>query len=270
MEILFRLCYTLPLMSVNAVKYPCLSEMLQRHYQKGRWANLKDLENYPRLASLKLEGGNLLIHVAVCCNQLEIVKCLAENGADINDFDQNYETPLILATKAKYTDIMAWLLKNGASTSFSDNQKNGPLHFAAEHIDVLATQLLVENYADVNQQNSRGNTPLHIAVWESSASQVDFLLSNGADSNLQNKDGNTPLHIAAAIGRLDIVKNLYQRGAKAGTLNKCEFSASDIALCNSHYSCYDYLEKQLKTKTIPILLEVPERVYSPPPEITHS
>lgn len=261
-------------MSIAPFKYPCLSEILCKHLQNGQWDNLKDLKNYPdllqKINSTKLWDGGSLIHTAVRCNQLETVKILAENGADINDFDQNFETPLILATKANYINIMAYLLKNGASTSFSDDQKNGPLHFAAEHIDLLATQLLVENYADVNQQNSRGNTPLHIAVWESNASLVDFLLSKGADSNLQNKDGNTPLHLAAAIGRLDIVKKLCQGGAKAGTLNKFEFSASDIAFCNSHYSCYEYLEKQLNTKTIPASLEVPERVYSPPPEITHS
>ena len=61
-------------------------------------------------------NGNAPLHYAVRNNDLKVVKCLVENGADINiarDIDE-CETPLDLAEEAKLPEIVKYLKSHGA------------------------------------------------------------------------------------------------------------------------------------------------------------
>ncbi len=68
----------------------------------------KDFKNFCKRA-----GGAWLI-TAIQHNNLEIVKFLVENGANINTTNEKFETPLTIASRTGNESIVNYLLDNGA------------------------------------------------------------------------------------------------------------------------------------------------------------
>lgn len=64
--------------------------------------------------------------------KLELVKFFISNGVSISQFDNNNVTPLHLACKFQYADIVETLLKNGADPNAKDSQGMIPLHYATQ------------------------------------------------------------------------------------------------------------------------------------------
>jgi ankyrin repeat protein len=57
------------------------------------------------------------IHEAALAGDVELVKLLIENGADVDDRDVQGYTPLLLAIQAGHTDIAKVLIANGADVN---------------------------------------------------------------------------------------------------------------------------------------------------------
>ena len=70
---------------------------------------------------------------------------------------------LIEAAKRGDLDEVKRLIENGADVNIKDNDGDTPLHYAASggHLDVV--KFLVENGADVNAKDKYGRTPLDVA-----------------------------------------------------------------------------------------------------------
>ena len=60
-----------------------------------------------------------------------IVQLLLEHGADVNAEDNNYSTPLHLATSLE-PEIVQLLLQHGADTNALDQSHRTPLHLAMQ------------------------------------------------------------------------------------------------------------------------------------------
>lgn len=57
------------------------------------------------------------LHEAAFAGDVELVKLLVENGADVDDRDVQGVTPLILAIQAGHSDIARVLIANGADVN---------------------------------------------------------------------------------------------------------------------------------------------------------
>ena len=146
------------------------------------------------------------------------VRCLVENGADINAADRQGIAPVMLAHGAN----LKYLLELGACAKVFDRNGKTAAMYHAMQFDELA--LLKEYGADlqtrdfegndilmsvpaeygtirelvtrfglpVNGRNNRGETILHRAVRKPDGALVKFLIRHGADPYAENEDGDTP------------------------------------------------------------------------------
>ncbi len=68
----------------------------------------------------------------------DLVKALLDKGARLNVHDENGDTPLLLATKARYHQTIMFLLDKGANPNDVDKSKLSSLHYAAKDGDTAA------------------------------------------------------------------------------------------------------------------------------------
>lgn len=70
------------------------------------------------------------IHGAAFKGHLEIVKLLVESGAKLDVPDKNHTTPLMYATLFKHTEVAKYLYENGADPLHQDITGNSALSYA--------------------------------------------------------------------------------------------------------------------------------------------
>ena len=137
-----------------------------------------------------------------------------KNGTDVNVTFPNGDTPLHIAVKKGYEEMVKILLKKENIDVNKANKKgNTPLHIALKkRLYYIANSLIAEGKdIDINIANVKGNTPLHIAINGQYVKMIETLLDKGADVNKANFEGNTPLHIAVNISD-NITNSLLAKG----------------------------------------------------------
>ncbi len=154
---------------------------------------------------------------AVMSNNLDEVKQLIANGADVNEktpivgSGNDGQTPLLVACFNGFTDIVTELLNAGANPKIVDYLlKATPLHKAAYagHPDPLQI-LLDQGQVEVNAQGPyNGYTALHDSVWHGHKEAMEVLLESGVRTDLKGHDGKTPLDLATALGYTELAEIL--------------------------------------------------------------
>lgn len=128
------------------------------------------------------------LHQAAVNGDLDRVKALVGQGADVNSLNRMQMTPLVIAARSNHTAVCKYLADNGA---------------------------------DLNVRDHRGMTALLHAVNRNNRELVAFLLKKGADVNITNERGENALSLAKKkrdtggnTETLEIVGFLVKHGAK--------------------------------------------------------
>jgi ankyrin repeat protein len=80
--------------------------------------------------------GNTALFFAVRINNIDIIKYLIENGADLNAKNEDYESVLHYAAyKKNNLETIKYLIENGADTNILDYSGRTPLSCAIEISD---------------------------------------------------------------------------------------------------------------------------------------
>ncbi|WP_339041993.1 ankyrin repeat domain-containing protein [Spiroplasma endosymbiont of Apeira syringaria] len=145
---------------------------------------------------------NELLIETVEVGDLEALKVLLENGADVNYEDQDGNTSLMLAAESGFLEVVKVLLENGADVNY-ESQKNG-------------------------------NRPLMLATRRGNFEIVKHLIDNGADISYKDCDGNTPLMFAAENGRIEIFNILLLYKAHVYHKNQGGFTALTCSIKNKN------------------------------------
>jgi ankyrin repeat protein len=125
-------------------------------------------------------------------------------------------TPLMYAAHAGNLEVIKLLLANGADVNARNSVNGSALMLAAQMGDTRAVKLLLEKGASAIVRNDFGYTALMYAASSESNDPelIRALLAKGAEINGKAKDSETALKLAGRKGRTDIVRLLEKAGAK--------------------------------------------------------
>lgn len=127
------------------------------------------------------DRGETALHESLECGALNTAVLLMPH-TPIGLTSRYGETPLHIASRKNYADIVAKLLKHGENPSIQDAGGNTPLHLASargfhETVSLLVTSPL----AQLERSNNDDLTALQVAAESGFVNAVKLLLKAGAD-----------------------------------------------------------------------------------------
>lgn len=136
----------------------------------------------------------------------EKVRHFIESGADVNYSDKQYRnTPLHNATHFGQVEIVKILLAQGADVDVKDNRGDTPLLMAVDEGHTETAIMLINNGADINMTGSHGGNPIHVAVAYGFVGIVKNLVEKGANLHVRDRRGKTPYDLAEQSGNMEIM-----------------------------------------------------------------
>lgn len=192
----------------------------------ARAENLREIET-TLLADDERRAGIVkaqTLMAAVVVNDLDGVKRALAAGANVNEVSpmlggpNDGHTPLLVAAREGYTEIVKVLLQAGADPRRVDGLiKATPGHKAGYRGRPEIAYLLTQYRLELDAQGPyNGYTALHDAVWHGHTETVKNYLAAGARTDLRGHDGRTPLDMALEDGYPDCVALLNAHAAAGG------------------------------------------------------
>ncbi len=128
---------------------------------------------------------NKAFGISIQHGDLEIIKLLYDNGADVNyncEYCQD-ANPISIALAHSHSEIYYFLRKNGAKLSSESGY--APIHGAATGKDSkILLDLIQIDSLDVNEYSRQGFYPIHYAVQVGNLKNAKILMNHGADLDL--------------------------------------------------------------------------------------
>ena len=226
-------------------------EMLQLLLDHGgrKYINYK----YP-LTSFRKE--ETLLHVAVRCGNLKIIKLLLDYEAEIDARDEDGETPLFEAVyintgdyeqdKIRYNEVVDLLLEYGANINAVNNYGSTPILAASVmgNMNNNCTEKLFKMGADVNIADKIGKNMLMLCFRtpeDEFRKPLDLIKRSTSETiKAQDVDGRTPLmhaiinagknYNAENAGVIKFIKELVKAGADIDIKDKSGHDALSYAI----------------------------------------
>jgi ankyrin repeat protein len=145
--------------------------------------------------------------------QLEIVKLLTDEGADLHVRTYDGWTALHSAAANDHKEVVAYLLDNGASPVLVSNDGSTALIIAAKHGHVRVALLLLEHMEEegLEARDDGGHTALFWAARGGHEELVAHLLRQGARADIRDIANTSILRGAVQGGNLGVVKLLVDK-----------------------------------------------------------
>lgn len=125
---------------------------------------------------------------------LDKVKTLIKNGANIDAIDNRGVTALIGASTSGKLEVVKYLITQGANinVTLKNNGINALMMASAGgHLEVV--KFLVANGANINAKTNDGGTALMMASAYGHIEVMNYLIENGADASAKDDSGKTAL-----------------------------------------------------------------------------
>jgi ankyrin repeat protein len=153
------------------------------------------------------------------------VKTLIAEGANVNVVTYRNATPLLVAAKGGYIEIVKLLIEFGGDVNAKDEDGNTALHLISKE-DFEIGKLLIEKGIDVNAEDEEGATPLYYIEGEDDDTNdesedevtplINLLKEKGAVKKLPL---DAQLIKASKDGNIELVKDLIKQGASVNARN---------------------------------------------------
>ncbi|ASJ22277.1 ankyrin repeat domain-containing protein [Brachyspira hampsonii] len=208
----------------------------KKYYEMEKLLSSEDSNN--------IDGYDELMN-AVSKGDMKALEKLIKDDTDLNKQYDNI-TPLGLAAARNDKEMVKFLAEKGADINLEDGYGYTPLMKAIDYYNVGLAKNIIDLRPDLNAIcSATGDTPLTYLVnankYGGGADLCYYMIKNGADINKKNKEGNTPLMIAAASYSYGIVGVLANMGADYNIKNKEGQTAIDIASARNDKSALHHL-----------------------------
>ena len=137
------------------------------------------------------ERGRTPLYVAALSGKNDIVKYLAEQGADINVLSDSVTTAFEASANRGHIDVMQTLLDFGANIDGTSEKGGNALYWAqvfkTDKDSLPVVEFLVGKGADVNALSFEEFTPLDQALKNGNSKTIEFLKEHGAKTSEELK-----------------------------------------------------------------------------------
>jgi ankyrin repeat protein len=160
--------------------------------------------------------GSFPLLSAVTSGNIDIVKLLVENGANINLTAVNGSNSLLQSVIMNNTDMVKYLVSKGVKINIGGSERDIPLIVAIKNQNFDIVKVLVDGGADINWGNN--SPPLYYAIKiiyrRGTTDILKYLLEHGVDVNAKNIYGESALTMVAHFSHnMPLVKLLLEYGA---------------------------------------------------------
>jgi hypothetical protein len=171
----------------------------------------------PGLVNARIGRGYTPLMLASLKGHMEVVRCLLDHGATVNERDNTQRTALRTVSSAGLSPVVRLLLERGADPTLADQNGWTPLIAATVrgHLEVVRS-LLGHPTADstINYRLADGATALWRACMYGRGGMVRALLESGADPTIPTNSGVTPMDVAKDA-------EVYPQGVTAEGRREC-------------------------------------------------
>lgn len=192
---------------INSRSVPGYRTPLHIAASKGQIQVVRFLLTNQANINLRADQGYTALHFAAEYGHKTMVELLLDNGMDVNiktsGVGSNERTALQLAASKGFSSVVETLLARGASVTELDDNGKSALNFAINNEDAGLVRLLLTQLAKVDGITKLpGKDLLHAAANSGNAKLIELLLAYGPEIDARDVDGRTPLHIAVSRGHL--------------------------------------------------------------------
>uniref|UniRef100_A0A8C8DTE0 Poly [ADP-ribose] polymerase n=1 Tax=Oryzias sinensis TaxID=183150 RepID=A0A8C8DTE0_9TELE len=199
------------------------------------------------------------LHCAVASphpKRKQVTELLLRKGANVNEKNKDFMTPLHVAAERAHNDIMEVLQKHGAKVNALDTLGQTALHRAALAGHLQTCRLLLGYGADASLVSLQGFTAAQMgneAVQQILNGTLSLMMVGGgvrsayelctSNVNCRDLEGrhSTPLHFAAGYNRVSVVEYLLHHGADVHAKDKGGLVPLHNACSYGHYEVAELL-----------------------------
>lgn len=172
------------------------------------------------------------LNAAIRGKNIEVVKVLLQQHANVNPPLEACNTPLHLACKAESEIIIRLLLDHGAYVDLATPTSGTALHIACKLKRLEMAEILLESGANVNALGPELGTPLHIACEMQDEQMLNVLLQHGADANITTTPLGAVLHMTCKSSNTSMTKRLLEHGANVNIYAEKHGTPLHVACAN--------------------------------------
>jgi serine/threonine-protein phosphatase 6 regulatory ankyrin repeat subunit B len=218
----------------------CIYELGALLIQKGAQVDIQD------------NNDNLFSPLFYACerNSIDMVRLLLDNGASINQVNEEELSAFQIVCQYGYKELAHLLIQRGADINHKDQNMNTPLYYACSTNQFEMVKFLVENNIDLNISLSYQFTDLFYFTFMQNI--LIFLLKVGAeiineDENLNEKTPNykSLLDASCQFGHRELLEYLIEeKGVNLNTTIVPNITLLVYACENDQYEIVEYLIKK--------------------------